>query len=140
MVIAAFILGFLCGASLLALRPLLSGGRLRPLGEDEKYLLAAAGAASGRLILRQETAPGGPPLLMLKEYPNPRRMESRDQVQQLLDRKLITPDHSGVPGRYVLTPTGWTRAKRLPEFPLRPVRQGSWFNSISRRPARALRR
>ncbi|MBK8791864.1 MAG: hypothetical protein IPN59_01705 [Holophaga sp.] len=136
----SFTLGCLCGLAMGIGGCLLKGRLHNPLGEDEKYLLAAARAANGRLILRQEKASSGTPLLLLKEYPNPRRMEAHGQIDQLLKRKLLIPDPSGIPDRYQLTPAGRQRSEQLPEFPLQPVRQGSWFNSISRPPQRFVRR
>lgn len=134
-----FFLGFLCG-----LLASVIGWRLKDhfqltLKDDEKYLLTASRAAKGRLILRREQALTGETLLLLKEFPNPRRMEDQGQVERLLARKLLVPDPSGVPDRYLLTPKGRKRCEGLPAFPLQLVRQGSWFNSISQ-PLRRVRR
>lgn len=133
----SFTIGLLCGLSLGAVPWVLQRHGSLFLGEDEKYLLAAARAANGRLILRHDAS--GPSLLLLKEYPNPRRMEDQGQIQRLIDRKLLAEDPSGTPDRYVLTSAGRKASERLPEFPLQPVRQGSWFNSLST-PVRRMRK
>jgi len=140
MVFVAFLLGFACGLSLLGVRALLKRGIRLPLGEDEKYLLAAARAAKGRLILKLDSGNSRSSLLLLKEFPNPRRIENTLQIETLLSRKFIEPDSSGLPGRYVLTAAGWAQSKQLPEFPLQLSRQGAWFNSISRSIGRIARK
>lgn len=140
MVVIAFVLGLACGLSALGLAGLFRRGFRMPLGEDEKYLLAAARAAKGRLILKQDGGSGSS-LLLLKEFPNPRRIENTLQIETLLARKYLQPDASGIPGRYTLTTAGWALSQKLPEFPLQPVRSGAtWFNSISRRPLRLPRK
>jgi len=137
MVFVSFLLGLACGLAIVSLRSLFRNGFHLPLGEDEKYLLAAARAASGRLILKQDSGTSGTSILLLKEFPNPRRIENTLQIEKLLARKFIQADASGVPGRYTLTPAGMKCSRTLPDFPLQPVRPGSsWFNSISRRPVR----
>jgi len=132
MILVAFLVGVLCGLALRSLAPFLKGGFRLPLGEDEKYLLSAARAAKGRLILRQGRGSSSPSLLLLKEFPDTKRLENTMQIEKLLARKFIQPDDSGKSGRYVLTAKGWAQSKDLPEFPLQPIRQGAWFNSISR--------
>jgi len=127
-----FTLGLLCGLAFAGGLWLFRGSFQSSLGDDESYFLAAARAANGRLILRRDRAASGAPLLILKEFPNPRRIENRGQIKALLARKLLAPDPAGIPDRYVLTQAGQKRAERLPVFPLEVVRQGSWFNSISR--------
>ena len=141
MVFIAFLLGFVCGLSALGLRAVLKTGFHLPLGEDEKYLIAAARAAEGRLILTQGAGTSGTSLILLKEFPNPRRLENTLQVEKLLARKFIQPDGSGLPGHYTLTPAGSAQGRKLPDFPLKPLRPGaSWFNSVSRRSGRLARR
>ncbi|MDP2877386.1 MAG: hypothetical protein Q8O00_14460 [Holophaga sp.] len=135
-----FTLGLICGLTLAAGLWLLRDRLLSPMGDDEGYLLAAARAANGRLLLRRDQASSGASLLLLKEFPNPRRIENRGQIKTLLDRKLLEPDPSGIPDRYVLTQAGQKRAERLPVFPLELVRQGSWFNSVSKPVKRMLKR
>lgn len=140
MVLFAFILGFICGISILPLRTLLKNGFALSLSEDEKYLLSAARAANGRLILKQDQGTSGTPIILLKEFPNPRRIEAAGLIEKMVARKLIQLDISGVPGRYTLTSVGWARSQKLPDFPLQPIRPGSWFDSISRKPPRIGRR
>jgi hypothetical protein len=141
MVILAFALGLLCGLSVPWLRGAFRHGLRLPLGEDENYLLAAARAAKGRLILKLEAGSAPSSLLLLKEFPNPRRIENTLQIEKLLARNYIQPDPSGIAGRYVLTTRGWALSQKLPEFPLQPIRSGAtWFNSISRRPVRLPRK
>jgi len=140
MILVAFLLGVACGLLLPRLRTLLKGGLRMPLGEDEKYLLRAARAAKGRLILKQASGSSGSSLLLLKEFPDTRRLENTMQIEKLLARKFIQADDSGKPGRFVLTSKGWAQSKDLPEFPLQPIRQGAWFNSISRSLGRAARK
>ena len=135
----SFFMGFLTGLSVGAGAWLLREHAPFGLKEDEKYLLAAAKAARGRLIIRRETASTGETLLLLKEFPNPRRIEDHQQIEKLLAMKFLVADPSGLPGRYTLTKVGAKRSDRLPDFPLQPVRAGSWFNSISR-PLRGVRR
>lgn len=135
--VLAFLLGLLCGLSLALFRGGLEGLMLalkHPLGEDELYLLCAARAASGQLILMRG-APGG--RLILKEFEDPRLLENRGQIQRLLARRLIAPDPSGISERYVLTPAGWERLRRVPAPALKAVRRGNWFNSVSGRTRRA---
>ncbi|HEX9080628.1 MAG TPA: hypothetical protein VF768_00030 [Holophagaceae bacterium] len=134
-----FVAGFACGLLAAAGGWHLHKGIAR-FSEDEKYLLAAARAARGRLILKQDQGPSGNPILLLKEFPNPRPIQDKGQISRLMDRRLLQADASGIPGRFVLTPEGWRRTQKLPEFPLPLIRQGSWFNSISRRPQRIARR
>ncbi len=141
MVFIAFLLGFFCGLSVLGLRAVFKNGFSLPLGEDEKYLLAAARAAEGHLVLRLDSGTSGTSLLLLKEFPNPRRLENTLQIETLLARKFLQPDVSGLPGQYTLTPLGWTRSQKLPAFPLQRLRPGaSWFNSVSLKSGRLGRR
>lgn len=135
----AFLSGLLCGLALAFLRTGLGGLLLKlkhPLGEDELYLLCAARAANGRLIL-MKGAPGG--RLILREFEDAKPLENRGQIQRLLARQLIAPDPSGISERFILTPAGWNRIRKLPAPPLQIVRKGNWFNSVSgkqRRPPR----
>lgn len=124
--------GFLAGLVVGALGWHWLGSRPRALKGDEAYLLAAAFAAEGRLRIRREAAPSGERLLLLKEFPNPRRMVDRGQVGRLLTLQLLAPDPSGLEDRYLLTAEGRRRAEALPPFPLPLTRPGSWFNSISK--------
>lgn len=133
--------GVLCGIAARACWPWLraAAGKLRfRLSEDEKYLLAAARTAQGRLIFGTDPASADTTVLLLKEFTQHRSMENRGQVEGLLSRELIEVDDTGVPGRYVLTPKGWNRANKLPPLALVVSRQGDWFNSISRRPKKAM--
>lgn len=140
MVLLAFILGFISGTSILGLRKLLKNGFVLSLSEDERYLLSAARAANGRLILKQDRGTSGTPIILLKEFPNPRRIEATGLIEKMMDRKLIQLDISGVAGRFTLTSLGWMKSEKLPEFPLQPIRPGSWFDSVSRKPHRVVRR
>jgi len=135
-----FLLGFSCGLVAMGLWQHFRQGFTPLLGDDEKYLLAAARAANGRLILKEDRGMSGTPILLLKEFPNPRRIEDKGLLEKLVGRRLIQVDGSGAAGRYLLTARGWTCSQKLPEFPLQPIRPGSWFNSISRKPQRIVRR
>jgi hypothetical protein len=139
MELVIFFVGFGCGL-LAAWGGFHLRQQLSRLGEDEKYLLAAARVARGRLIEKQDQGVSGTPILLLKEFPNPKPIQDKGQISRLVERHLLQADASGIPGRYALTPEGWRASEKLPEFPLPLVRQGSWFNSISRRPQRVVRR
>ena len=136
-----FIGGVLCGLLAKACYPMVKDSLEKVvyrLGEDEKYLLAAARIAQGRLLFASDPGSADPPLLQLKEFPQERPIENLGQVERLFAQGLIEVDDSGVSGRYVLTLKGWNRANKLPPLALVVCRQGDWFNSISRRPRKPL--
>ena len=139
MSMSTFLLGFVCGAVLASLAFALPGWLLKlrnPLGADEQYLLKVARAAGGRLIVKEEPAPAGPPVLRLLEVPDQQTLFSKGQVAHLQNRGLLKPDPSGMPSRYLLTSDGWESVKRLQPLTLAIKRTGTWFNSVSRRPPR----
>lgn len=133
--IVPFFIGFLLGLGVVFFKPLFKAIKLRrqyPLGEDEHYLLRAARTSGGRLIVRKETSSSGTSVIVLKELPDARRLDNVGQLECLTARHLIIPDNSGVAGRFILTPQGWAKVKRLPALALPLRRTGAWFNSISR--------
>lgn len=123
-----FALGLVLGGWLVHAR----NRRATSLKDDEAYLLAAAHAAGGRLRIRRDVAPSGERLLVLKEFPNPRRILDRGQIGRLLAHGNLIQDPSGHEDHYRLTPLGLQRAQALPPFPLPRLRTGAWFNSLSR--------
>ena len=136
MLVTAFLLGLVCGLCCVFLVSSCRGWLLKlrnPMGDDEKYLMTVARATGGRLIVAEEATVSGPPLLKLRELPHQRELLQRDQVQRLMNRGLLKPDPSGLPGRYLVTPEGWAYVKHLPVILVDVQRPGSWFNSVSRR-------
>jgi len=136
MVVLSFVLGLLCGLCAVFVGSSFKGWGVKlrnPLGVDEKYLLTAARAAGGRLIVREEPE-NGLILLRLREVPGHPRMEKKEQMEHLLNRDLLKPDPTGLPGRFLLTATGWAFVKHLPALPVEVKRAGNWYNSISRKP------
>lgn len=137
---SAFAAGFLGGVAAFAA---LHGARAlarvltQRLRADDHLLLRAARTAGGRLIFRTEPLDAATAVLLLKELPNQPPLPNRGQVQRLLQQGLLQADPGAVPGRYLLTPRGWTRSAGLPPLCHPVARQGAWFNSVSRR---ALRR
>jgi len=135
MVALSFFSGLLVGLSAAFLGTSLKGWRIRlhnPVGEEEKYLLAVARAAGGRLIAKEERA-GAEPLLILREVIDQRRLIAKGQMDRLLNRGLLNRDASGLPGRYTLSPEGWAFMKKVPPMDVEVRRAGNWFNSISGR-------
>lgn len=135
----AFAAGFLGGLTALAAAWLLRTALQRlqdRLEEDDRLLLRAARAASGRLIFRADPLDPATVLLELKELPQQGGLPNRGQVQRLLRRDLLRGDPSGLAGRYQLTPRGWSLVGKLPALETTVVRPGAWFNSVSRRPLR----
>ena len=133
MVMLSFLLGLAIGLSAAFLGTSLQDWKIRlrnPVGDDEKYLLAVARAAGGRLIVKEDP---GTPILALREVADPTRLVTRGQVDRLLNRSLLKRDASGLPGRYSLSPEGWAFVKHLPALPVEIRRAGNWFNSISGR-------
>ena len=132
---ASFLLGLLCGLAAALAAASFKGWRVKlrnPLGEDEKYLLNVARAAGGRLIVREVPDGAGITLLHLREVPDQRRLEKRDQLDRLFNRGLLKRDPSGLTGRYALTVEGWTYVKGLAPLPVQVKRAGNWYNSISK--------
>lgn len=138
-----FLVGFLGGLTAVGLwhagAVVIQAVRNR-LGEDEIYLLNAARAAGGRLIFRYSPTAATTTTLQLKEFAQHRPMDNRGQVDRLVQLGYLVGDESGVAGRFHLTPQGWARVQKLPHIPLVAARQGAWYDSISRRPARPMRR
>jgi hypothetical protein len=137
-----FMGGFLFGLAARACFPMVKDSLEKVffrLGEDEKYLLAAARTAQGRLLFGSDPGSADTPLLQLKEFTQQRQIENLGQVERLFSQGLIEVDDSGVSGRYVLTLKGWKRANKLPPLALVVSRQGDWFNSISRRPRKPIK-
>lgn len=135
-----FLVGLLCGLAAIMFRSSLDGIVLRlryPLGADERYLLCAARATGGRLILKTEEPGVAPAVILIRDLPGHRYLQRRDQLERLLKRGLLAPDPSGIPGRFMLTPPGWAVIKKLPPLPMEGNSRGSWFNSVSRKAVRS---
>jgi len=83
----------------------------------------------GRLLLKEERAASGQTLLRLLEVPGQKGMEPKGQVDRLLNKGLILKDPSGLPGRFQLSPQGWSYVEDLPPLPVDKKRAKNWFDS-----------